>query len=459
MNNSIFREYDIRGIADSDLSDEVVGNIGFSFASMLIENGLSTISIGRDCRKSSERIFKVLSEALLKSGINVVDLGMITTPVLYFSLYGLKVDGGIMITASHNPSDYNGFKAAIGKNVLSSEQIQDLKERILVGKYVSLEVRGSLYEFDIIQDYKEDILKSINIKRRIRVGVDCANTPIGLFAKDILVSAGCEVYELFPEPDGDFPNHHPDPSVKENLVDLINLVRKESLDLGISFDGDADRIGIVDEKGDFIYSDMVLLLLARAVLAERPGSKIIGEVKCSKNLFDDILNNGGLPIMWKTGHSNIKRKIKEESAPLAGELSGHIFFADKHHGFDDALYAALRFIEVVSSQSKALSSMLSNVPKMYSTPEIRIDFPEKEKFQFIEEFKELMRKDIDKEAKVITVDGIRVETANGWALVRASNTQPALTIRFEADSELNLNTLKKEIEKKLREVSSQICLF
>ena len=459
MNNSIFREYDIRGIADSDLSDEVVGNIGFSFASMLIENGLSTISIGRDCRKSSERIFKVLSEALLKSGINVVDLGMITTPVLYFSLYGLKVDGGIMITASHNPSDYNGFKAAIGKNVLSSEQIQDLKERILIGKYVSLEVRGSLYEFDIIQDYKEDILKSINIKRRIRVGVDCANTPIGLFAKDILVSAGCEVYELFPEPDGDFPNHHPDPSVKENLVDLINLVRKESLDLGISFDGDADRIGIVDEKGDFIYSDMVLLLLARAVLAERPGSKIIGEVKCSKNLFDDIHNNGGLPIMWKTGHSNIKRKIKEESAPLAGELSGHIFFADKHHGFDDALYAALRFIEVVSSQSKALSSMLSNVPKMYSTPEIRIDFPEKEKFQFIEEFKELMRKDIDKEAKVITVDGIRVETANGWALVRASNTQPALTIRFEADSELNLNTLKKEIEKKLREVSSQICLF
>jgi len=384
---------------------------------------------------------------------------MITTPVLYFSLYGLKVDGGIMITASHNPSDYNGFKAAIGKNVLSSEQIQDLKERILVGKYVSLEVRGSLNEFDIIQDYKEDILKSINIKRRIRVGVDCANTPIGLFAKDILVSAGCEVYELFPEPDGDFPNHHPDPSVKENLVDLINLVRKESLDLGISFDGDADRIGIVDEKGDFIYSDMVLLLLARAVLAERPGSKIIGEVKCSKNLFDDIHNNGGLPIMWKTGHSNIKRKIKEESAPLAGELSGHIFFADKHHGFDDALYAALRFIEVVSSQSKALSSMLSNVPKMYSTPEIRIDFPEKEKFQFIEEFKELMRKDIDKEAKVITVDGIRVETANGWALVRASNTQPALTIRFEADSELNLNTLKKEIEKKLREVSSQICLF
>ena len=459
MNNSIFREYDIRGIADSDLSDEVVGNIGFSFASMLIENGLSTISIGRDCRKSSERIFRVLSEALLKSGINVVDLGMITTPVLYFSLYGLKVDGGIMITASHNPSDYNGFKAAIGKNVLSSEQIQDLKERILVGKYVSLEVRGSLNEFDIIQDYKEDILKSINIKRRIRVGVDCANTPIGLFAKDILVSAGCEVYELFPEPDGDFPNHHPDPSVKENLVDLINLVRKESLDLGISFDGDADRIGIVDEKGDFIYSDMVLLLLARAVLAERPGSKIIGEVKCSKNLFDDIHNNGGLPIMWKTGHSNIKRKIKEESAPLAGELSGHIFFADKHHGFDDALYAALRFIEVVSSQSKALSSMLSNVPKMYSTPEIRIDFPEKEKFQFIEEFKELMRKDIDKEAKVITVDGIRVETANGWALVRASNTQPALTIRFEADSELNLNTLKKEIEKKLREVSSQICLF
>lgn len=459
MNSSIFREYDIRGIAEDDLKDNVVEDIGLAIGTIYAKKGIRKISLGRDCRKSSRRIFDTLSSSIIRTGVSIVDLGLITTPVLYFSLYGLDVDGGIMITASHNPSDYNGFKAAIGKNVLSPDEIQEIKRIIEKRSFVIKNNHGKIEELDLIENYKKDILKSISLKRKLRIGVDCANTPIGLFAKDIMTSAGCEVYDLFTEPDGDFPNHHPDPSVEENLKDLVDLVRKKELDFGISFDGDADRIGVVDENGAFIYSDMVLLLLAKSVLKENPGAKIIGEVKCSKNLFDGIKESGGVPIMWRTGHSNIKRKVKEESAPLAGELSGHIFFADKHHGFDDALYAALRLAEVLSNHDGNFSSMLKEIPKMFSTPEIRIDFPEKEKFKFIEEFTEsLINNSIDSH-KVVTVDGVRVETQEGWALVRASNTQPALTIRFEAISEQSLQEIKDYIQKEINKVTEKICIF
>ncbi len=454
MNNSIFREYDIRGIAEKDLTNEVVELIGLAYGTKIIESGLQNISIGRDCRKSSDRIFNSLAGAILKTGVNVINLGVITSPVLYFSLYGLDVDGGIMITASHNPPDYNGFKAAIGKNVLSSEEIQNLKIKIQSKSFIVAQEKGHISDFDIIEKYKEDILKNINISRKLRIGVDSANTPVGLFAKDILSSAGCEVYELFSEPDGNFPNHHPDPSIEENLLDLKDLVKRESLDLGIAFDGDADRLGVLDEEGNLIYSDMILLLLARSVIKEHPGSKIIAEVKCSKNLFDDIRNSGGTPIMWKTGHSNIKRKIKEEKAPLAGELSGHIFFSDNHHGYDDALYAALRLAEVLSQQNVSISHMLNNIPKMYSTPEIRIDFPEQQKFEVIKKLIEAIKKENDDSFDLITVDGIRLENSKGWALVRASNTQPALTIRFEANSEPNLQALIAYVSEKLQSVTS-----
>ena len=459
MNSSIFREYDIRGIADEDLTDDVVSDIGLAMGTIFAKKGLKKISIGRDCRKSSERIFNVLSSSIIKAGISIVDLGMITTPVLYFSLYGLKIDGGVMITASHNPSDYNGFKAAIGKDVLSAAQIQEIKNIIRSKSFIQDTNLGTIEELNLIDIYKKDILKSINLNKKIRIGVDCANTPIGLFAKDIMSDAGCEVYELYPEPNGDFPNHHPDPSVEENLKDLASLVKTEELDFGISFDGDADRIGVVDENGSFIYSDMVLLLLARSVLKDNPGAKIIGEVKCSKNLFEDIKKNGGIPIMWRTGHSNIKRKVKDESAPLAGELSGHIFFADKHHGFDDALYAGLRLAEVASYHDGTFSSMLRDIPKMYSTPEMRIDFPEEEKFKFIEQFTKFMESSMSSSHRVVTVDGIRIETDDGWALVRASNTQPALTIRFEANSEKNLKELMQYVQKEISKVTDKICIF
>lgn len=459
MNSSIFREYDIRGIADEDLTDDVVSDIGLAMGTIFAKKGLKKISIGRDCRKSSERIFKVLSSSIIKAGISIIDLGMITTPVLYFSLYGLKIDGGVMITASHNPSDYNGFKAAIGKDVLSAAQIQEIKNIIRSKSFIQNTNLGTIEELNLIDIYKKDILKSINLNKKIRLGVDCANTPIGLFAKDIMSDAGCEVYELYPEPNGDFPNHHPDPSVEENLKDLVSLVKREELDFGISFDGDADRIGVVDENGSFIYSDMVLLLLARSVLKDNPGAKIIGEVKCSKNLFEDIKKNGGIPIMWRTGHSNIKRKVKEESAPLAGELSGHIFFADKHHGFDDALYAGLRLAEVASYYDGTFSSMLKDIPQMYSTPEMRIDFPEEEKFKFIEQFTKSMKNSMSSSHRLVTVDGIRIETDDGWALVRASNTQPALTIRFEANSEKNLKELMQYVQKEISKVTDKICIF
>ena len=454
LNNSIFREYDIRGIAEKDLTDEVVELIGLAYGTKIIEAGLKNITIGRDCRKSSDRIFNSLARGILRTGVNITNLGIITSPVLYFSLYGLNVDGGIMITASHNPPDYNGFKAAIGKNVLSSEEIQNLKTKIETESFLISKTKGKISDYDIIKNYKEDILKNIKITRKLRIGVDSANTPVGLFAKDILSYAGCEVYELFAEPDGNFPNHHPDPSIEENLIDLRNLVKKEKLDLGIAFDGDADRLGVLDENGDLIYSDMILLILARAVIKELPGSKIIAEVKCSKNLFDEIRNCGGSPIMWKTGHSNIKRKIKEEKAPLAGELSGHIFFSDKHHGYDDALYAALRLIEVLSQSDSSISEMLTNIPKMYSTPEIRIDFPEHEKFEVINKLIEVIKEENDNSFDLITVDGIRLENSKGWALVRASNTQPALTIRLEADSEPNLKELVAYVSEKLKSVTS-----
>jgi phosphomannomutase/phosphoglucomutase len=458
LNNSIFREYDIRGIAGKDLNHEVVEMIGLSFGSMIIENGLKKISIGRDCRKSSDWIFDSLSKGIIRTGVDIIDLGLVTTPVLYFSLYGLDVDGGIMITASHNPPNYNGFKAAIGKDVLSSKQIQDLKDKIIGRSFRISETKGQIVKFDICELYMADIVKNIKISRKLRVGVDCANTPVGLFAKDVLTSAGCEVFELFPEPDGNFPNHHPDPSVEDNLRDLINLVKEEKLDIGIAFDGDADRLGVINEKGVLIYADMILLLLARSVVKENPGAKIIGEVKCSKNLFDDIRRNGGIPIMWKTGHSNIKRKIKEEKAPLAGELSGHIFFSDRHHGYDDALYAALRLIEIISNQKDSISNMLKDIPKMYSTPEIRIDFADNEKFVIVDKLIQSIKDENLGLYNLVTVDGIRLENSSGWALVRASNTQPALTIRFEAESEEKLKDMKNYISKKLTSITGVICI-
>lgn len=458
MNEKIFREYDIRGIAENDLNDYSVMQISLAFGTLALRQNVKKIAIGRDCRLSSTRIFNIFSNGIRSLGINVIDLGIITTPILYYSLFNLDIDGGVMITASHNPPEYNGFKAAIGIEVLSSDQIQELKNIILANDFYPTDKAGKLTTNNIINRYTEDLIKNINISRKIKVGVDCANTPVGLFARKVFESVGCETFPLFENPDGTFPNHHPDPSVEENLAPLKNLVISKKLDLGVSFDGDADRIGIIDNEGNLVYSDIVLAILAKSILLDLPNSKIIGEVKCSKVLFDEIRKNGGVPLMWKTGHSNIKRKIKEEKAPLAGELSGHIFFSDKHYGYDDAIYAALRFIEILSNNNKKLSIILDDIPKMFSTPEIRLDFPEDRKFQIIDDLADELKK-LKLEYSLISIDGIRIENSNSWGLVRASNTQPALSMRFESNSEKSLEKIKNEVLDLLEKVSGTKCKF
>ena len=458
MNEKIFREYDIRGVAENDLNDSSVMQISLAFGTLAIRQNVKKIAIGRDCRLSSTRIFDIFSKGIRDLGIDIIDLGIITTPILYYALFNLDIDGGVMITASHNPPEYNGFKAAIGKEVLSSDQIQELKNIILANDFCPVNKHGKLTKNNIIDKYTEDLINNINIRKKIKVGVDCANTPVGLFARKVFEAVGCETFMLFETPDGAFPNHHPDPSVEDNLSSLKNLVISKKLDLGVSFDGDADRIGIIDNQGKLIYSDIILAILAKSILLNWPNSKIIGEVKCSKILFDEIKKNGGVPVMWKTGHSNIKRKIKEEKAPLAGELSGHIFFSDKHHGYDDAIYAALRFIEILSGNTKKLSVILDDIPKMFSTPEIRLDFPEDKKFQIINDLSDELKK-LNHEYSLIDIDGIRIEDSNSWGLVRASNTQPALSMRFESNSEESLEKMKNLVLNLLEKVSGTRCKF
>ena len=458
MNESIFREYDIRGIADTDLTDEDVSNIASAFATYSDKFNVKKICVGRDCRLSSERIFNALTDKLIDYGLSIFDVGIVTTPVLYFSLFTMDVDGGIMITASHNPPDYNGFKASIGKNVLSSNQIQELKMLIRKKDYIIPTEKGSIEKIYMIDNYIDDLNKRISISKKIRVGIDCANTPIGLFVNKVFTKLGCESYILFEEPDGNFPNHHPDPSIESNLSSLKDLVLEKKLDIGIAFDGDGDRLGVIDNEGCFISSDIILLILAKSILASNPEAKIIGEVKCTKVLFDEVLKSGGIPIMWKTGHSKIKEKIKEENALLAGELSGHIFFKDKHYGYDDALYAALRLIEIISNSDKKLSDFLSEIPNVITTPEFRIEFSEDEKFSAVDKIIKEFQSDL-RDYKISEIDGMRLENESGWALIRASNTQPALTMRFESDSIENLNILQKYVKDKIEKAIGMKCKF
>ena len=458
MNENIFREYDIRGIADTDLTDEYVGNIASAFATYSNKFNVKKICVGRDCRLSSERIFNALTDKLIDYGISIIDIGVVTTPVLYFSLFTMDVDGGIMITASHNPSDYNGFKASIGKNVLSSDEIQELKILIRKKDYIIPSLKGSMERVHMIDDYIDDLNKKITISKKIRVGIDCANTPIGLFVKKVFTKLGCESHILFEEPDGNFPNHHPDPSIESNLSFLKDLVLEKKLDIGIAFDGDGDRLGVVDNEGNFISPDIILLILAKSILLSNPKAKIIGEVKCTKVLFDEIQKSGGIPIMWKTGHSKIKEKIKEENALLAGELSGHIFFKDKHYGYDDALYAALRLIEIISASNKKLSDFLSEIPSVITTPEFRIEFEEDKKFIAVEKIIKEFQSDL-RDYKISEIDGMRLENECGWALIRASNTQPALTMRFESNTLENLNILQEYVKDKIVKAIGMQCEF
>jgi len=443
INPGIFREYDIRGIVDQDLNEQIVSTIGKAFGSYLKERGKNTVSIGRDCRESSPAYSDAFARGLNSCGINVLDLGMVSTPILYFSLFNLEVQGGVMITASHNPSEYNGIKLCVGKESLFGEQIQQI--RILAEKHEFAAGTGKTESVDIMDKYQTFMQTNINIKPGLKVAVDCGNGMGGLLGPKIMKDHGCEIFELYSKPDGRFPNHHPDPTVEENLKDLIKTVKDNHLDIGIGFDGDADRIGVVNEKGEIIWGDMILLMLARDVLREVPGAEIIGDVKCSGRLFRDIEINGGKPLMWKTGHSLIKSKMKTDGAQLAGEMSGHIFFAHRFFGYDDALYAGLRLLEVLSKSGEKVSELLRNVPEAVSTPEIRVDCPDEIKFKVVDDVKQKLSQDY----KVNGIDGARIEFSDGWGLIRASNTQPALVMRFEAQNNDRLNEIKKLIEDNL----------
>lgn len=440
MNREIFREYDIRGIVGHDFDMNDVENIGRGYAIYLHGKGGLSVVVGRDCRLHSPDVRDALVAGLIKSGIHVVDIGICPTPVLYFALRRLKVDGGIMITASHNPPEYNGFKVCVGNDTIFGKDILELRDVIESGEYE--DKQGSQEKINITAEYSDFLVESIDLKRPVRLAVDAGNATGGVVAGPIFQRLGCQVKELFFDMDGRFPNHEPDPTVAENMTVLAETVVKEGLELGIGFDGDTDRIGVVNEKGEIIWGDMLMVIFAREILKEKPGAKFIGEVKCSQLMYDDIKSNGGVPIMGRTGHSLIKQKMKEEKADLAGEMSGHMFFAHRYFGYDDAIYAACRLLEIVSQSDKPLSEYLANLPKVYSTPEIRIPCSEDKKFEIVE----AVKAELSGENEIIDVDGVRVIFPEGWGLLRASNTGPILVLRFEAQSEEKLTEIRSYVE-------------
>ncbi len=444
----IFREYDIRGKVGVDFTEEVVREIGRAYATVVKRKGGKRVCCGRDGRNSSPSLQSALIEGILSAGIDVIDIGMCPTPVMYFSLFTLEaVDGGIQVTGSHNPPEFNGLKICVGKETLFGAQIKELKNIIEKGDFEKGD--GKVEKQDVLESYIEYVCKNIELKRPLKIAIDPGNGVCALTAPEIFKRLGCEVECLFCEVDGNFPNHFPDPVVPENLKWLKEVVVSKGYDAGFGYDGDGDRIGVIDEKGNIIWGDQLLIIFAKHLLKKYPSAKIIGEVKCSRTLYQTISKLGGTPIMWKTGHSLIKNKMKEEKAILAGEMSGHLFFADKWFGFDDGVYASLRLAEILSQQDIPLSEYLKDIPKMYSTPEIRKECPDEIKFEVVKKLVEKFKKE---GLNVVDVDGARIEFKEGWALVRASNTQPVLVLRFEAETEDFLNKLQDKVYKALEEV-------
>ncbi|MGH7815358.1 MAG: phosphomannomutase/phosphoglucomutase [Candidatus Binataceae bacterium] len=447
MNPEVFREYDIRGIVANDFDDAFVTDLGRGYATLLNRAGKKTITLGRDCRLSSDRLRDRLAEGLLEGGIDIVDIGVVPTPLLYYSMFAWKVDGGAMITGSHNAAEYNGFKLGVGPGTIFGAEIQALRGIIERRDFVKSGAKGKFTERPVIPDYNDFILKTFKLKPGLKVAVDAGNGCGGFVAAPLMKKLGVDLIELYIEPDGHFPNHHPDPTVEANMKDLVAAVKKNHAAVGIAYDGDADRIGAVDENGRIVWGDELMVAFSREILKEQPGAAIIGEVKCSKRMYDDIARHGGRPIMWKTGHSLIKSKLKEEHAALAGEMSGHMFFADRYYGFDDAIYASFRLLEIISREGRGLGAILADLPPSHITPEIRVDCPDDRKFKVVSKMAEYFRAHYE----TIDIDGVRVNFPDGWGLVRASNTQPALVTRFEASSAKRLEEIRSLFEGKLKE--------
>jgi phosphomannomutase/phosphoglucomutase len=449
-----FREYDIRGIADRDLTNSVAGGIGRGFATLLgASERQLRIAVGRDCRLSSNRLFDALVDGITKAGASVVDVGVGPTPMLYASVHALSSDGGVMITGSHNPGDENGFKMMRGKASFFGADIQALRSVIEQERFASAPVPGTVERVEIKDKYVDMVTSGIRLARTdLKFVLDAGNGSGGPLGLACMNKLGLSPDPIFCEMDGRFPNHHPDPTVPENLDALVERVTKTGARVGLAYDGDADRLGAVDANGEIVWGDKLMILFSRALLAERPGAAILGEVKCSQTLYDDIAKHGGRPIMWKTGHSLIKAKMKEEGALLAGEMSGHLFFADRYYGFDDAIYASLRLLEILARDPRTLGEMLADIPRTFATPEIRVDCPDAIKFDVVAAVRSHYR---GAGLAVVDIDGARIsfgtEREPAWGLVRASNTGPVLVMRFEAASAQRRDSIRAEVERVVSE--------
>jgi phosphomannomutase/phosphoglucomutase len=456
MNPRVFREYDIRGVAERDFPNDFVAELGDAIGCHLHENGARRVTLARDCRLSSPRIHGVIRSRLVAAGLDVLDIGMVHSPGLYFSVFHLETDGGVMITASHNPEEDNGFKIMRGKSTIFGQEIQELRERIErkpLGATMLPVLPGKATDVDLLTPYIDYVAGNIKLgARKVKVVVDGGNGMGGISIIPILHKLGVEVEPLFCEPDGRFPNHHPDPTVPDNLKALVAKVQETGAELGIALDGDADRIGVVDPRGRIVWGDQLLMLFARDILRERPGATFVSEVKCSQVMYDDIAAHGGRAIMWKVGHSLIKTKMKEEKAVLAGEMSGHMFFADRYFGFDDAVYAAARVVELLSRSDKTMSAMIDELPVVYNTPEIRVDCSEDIKFEVVRR----AREHYEARYPVIAVDGARIKFPDGWGLVRASNTGAILVLRCEADNPARLAEIRLDIETTLAKIKATL---
>jgi phosphomannomutase/phosphoglucomutase len=450
ISSSIFREYDIRGIVGKDLDEEVVRTLGRAIGTYFLGRGKREVALGRDCRLSSPSFAEALAAGLLSTGCNVTDLGIIPTPVLYFCIFYKKLEAGVMITGSHNPPEHNGFKMMAGEDTLSGLDIQEIWTIVEGARFA--EGTGVRRAYDLVPEYRDYILGNVKLARKLKVVVDAGNGTGGVVAVPLFRDLGCDVVELYCDMDGRFPNHHADPTLPEAMKDLERKVQETGADLGIGFDGDADRIGVIDDKGSLIWGDQLMIVFARDLLPTHPGAAVISEVKASKVLYDEIARLGGKPVMWKTGHSLIKKKIREEKALFAGEMSGHIFFADRWFGFDDAIYASARLFEILAKTDRKLSEILSDLPKTFTTPEIRIYASDEVKFHIVDE----VRKELAKTHPVIDIDGVRALFPKGWGLVRPSNTQALLVLRFEGETEADLEAIQKEVRGVLADVIQRL---
>lgn len=450
MNPNVFREYDIRGVVDLDIHDDDVVLLGKAFGTYMAGQNKRLVAVGRDCRLSSDHYRGLLVQGLVATGMDVVDFGMCPTPLLYFGLRHLDREGGIMITASHNPPEYNGFKVCNGYDTISGPEIQKLRQIKEKGAFA--EGRGEVREVNIVAPYSDFVVSNIRLERRLRVGVDAGNATGGPIALPILERLGCDVFPLYCEPDGTFPNHEPDPTVLPNLKDLIRMVQRERLDVGVAYDGDCDRLGVVDHRGEVVYGDKLMVIFAREILSRRPGTTFVSEVKCSKTLYDDIEKRGGRAIMGRTGHSLMKARMKEVDAVLAGEMSGHMFFKDRFFGFDDGIYASCRLLEILSETGKTISELLDGIPETFTTPEIRVECPDEIKFDVVELARRFF---VEGGYRVIDVDGVRIVFQDGWGLVRASNTQPVLVLRYEAETEGRLEEIRELIESRVERIKQE----